>query len=185
MAELVEIQFAYYMLAATGVLVAAIYYIISLRYNMKAREMEIARYFTSEYLTDQGMQRFAIVMTMAWKDPEDFWAKYGRSNPEMFGKWVSLFFNYEIVGILLKNKVVEAEILYALGGFGATQTWEKYKDIIQSRRDVLWGQDLWVNFEFFAQEMLKIKMKKDASFKDKLSAPLTKTGNTRPTNQNQ
>ena len=42
MVELAEIQFAYYMLAATGVLVAAIYYIISLRYNMKARETEIA-----------------------------------------------------------------------------------------------------------------------------------------------
>jgi len=171
--------------ATGGVMVAAIYYIISLRYNMKARETEIARYVTSEYISDQGFQKYAIVMTMAWKDHEDFMAKYGQSNPEMYGKWVSLSFSFEMVGILIKNKVVEAEKLYALGGFGATQAWEKYKDIIQSRRDAVWGQDLYVNFEFLAQEMLKIKMKKDASFKDKLSAPLTKTGNTRPTNQNQ
>jgi len=185
MVELAEIQFAYYMLAATGVLVAAIYYIITLRYNMKAREMEIARYFTSEWLSDQGFQKYAIVMTMAWKDHEDFMANYGQSNPEMYGKWVSLFFSCEMLGILLKNKIVEAEKLYALGGFGVTQAWEKYKDIIQSRRDAGWGQDLFVNFEFFAKEMLKMKMKKDASFKDKLSGRLTKTRNTRPANQNQ
>jgi len=57
MVEFTEIQFAYYTLAATGVLVAAIYYIISLRYNMKAREMEICRLHTSDYLSDQGTQK--------------------------------------------------------------------------------------------------------------------------------
>jgi hypothetical protein len=45
MVELFEIQSAYYMVAATGVLVAAIYYIMNMRYNMKAREMEICQTF--------------------------------------------------------------------------------------------------------------------------------------------
>lgn len=168
MVDLAEIQFAYYMLAATGVLVAAIYYIISLRYNMKAREIEICRLFTSDFTSEQGMQRMATVMTLEWKDYEDFMEKYGYSNPEMFGKWVSLFFSWETTGILIKNKVVKAEKLYALGGYGAIKAWEKYKDIIQSRRGVAWGQDYMSSFEFFAQEMLKIKTKNDASFKDKL-----------------
>ena len=168
MVDLAEIQFAYYMLAATGVLVAAIYYIISLRYNMKARETEICRLFTSDFVSDQGMQRYAVMMTMEWKDHEDFMKKYGYSNSEMLGKWTSTFFAYEALGILLKNKVVNAERLYAMGGFGAIKAWEKYKDIIQTRRDVAWGQDFWSTAEFFAQEMLKIKTKHDASFKDKL-----------------
>lgn len=168
MVELADIQFAYYMLAATGVLVAAIYYIISLRHNIKTREMEMCQYFTSDFTSEQGMQRYATMMNMEWKDYEDFMQKYGYSNPEMFGKWTSQFFIWETQGILIKNKIVEAEKLYAIGGFGAIRAWEKYKDIVQSRRDVAWGQDLYVNFEFFAQEMLKIKTKNDASFKDKL-----------------
>jgi len=168
MVELAEIQFAYYMLAATGVLVAAIYYIISLRYNMKARETEICRLATSDFHSEQGMQRYATVMTLEWKDYEDFMEKYGYSNPEMFSKWTSQFFIWEAQGVLLKNKVVKAEKLYALGGYSAIRAWEKYKDIIQSRRDVAWGQDFWINAEFFAQEMLKIKTRNDASFKDKL-----------------
>jgi len=168
MVELAEIQFAYYMLAATGVLVAAIYYIISLRYNMKAREMEICRQATSDYGSEQGIQRYATMMNMEWKDYEDFMEKYGYSNPEMFGKWVSQFLAWENMGVLIKNKVVTAEKLYSTGGYGAIRAWEKYKDIIQNRRDVAWGQDFLVNAEFYAQEMLKIKTRNDASFKDKL-----------------
>ena len=170
MVDLAEIQFAYYMLAATGVLVAAIYYIISLRHHMKARETEIANMWTTEYLSDQGLQRYATVMTMEWKDHEDFMKKYGYSNPEMFGKWVSQFFAFEAMGSLLRNKVIKAQTLYTLGGYGAIWAWDKYKDIIQSRRDVAWGRDYMSDFEFFAQEMLKIKIRNDASFKDKLEA---------------
>ena len=104
------------------------------------------------------------------KDYEDFVEKYGYSNPEMFSKWSSWFFAWEMSGILLKNKVVRAEELHDAGGYTAIFAWEKFKDIIQAGRHSIWGQDLYSNCEFFAQEMLKIKMKKDASFKDNLEA---------------
>jgi len=110
----------------------------------------------------------ATVMGMEWKDYEDFWKKYGPSNPEMFGKWTSQFLTWETLGTLVRNRVVRAERLYDLGAYGAIQGWEKFKDIIQSRRDVAWGQDYMSNAEFFTQEMLRVKTKRDASFKDKL-----------------
>jgi hypothetical protein len=156
------------MVAAAGIVVGVVYYILDIRYNMKARETEISRMFTSEYVSDQGLQRYATVMTLEWKDHEDFMKKYGYSNPEMFGKWVSQFFAHEAMGGLLRNKVIRAQTLYTLGGYGAIWLWDKYKDIIQSRRDVAWGRDYMSDFEFFAQEMLKIKLRNDPSFKDKL-----------------
>jgi len=182
---MVDIQTVSIAAASAGVLVAAIYYMLTLRYNVKARQMELCRLITSDLGSEQGCQRYAMMMNMEWKDYEDFREKHGYSNPEMFGKWVSEWLGWENMGALIRSKVVTAENLYATGGVGPILAWEKFKDIIQSRRDAVWGQDLYVNFEFLAQEMLKIKMKKDASFKDKLSARLTKTGNTRPTNQNQ
>jgi len=166
MVDLAEIQFAYYMLAATGVLVAAIYYIISLRYNMKAREMEMCQLFASQYISEQGMQRYATMMTMEWKDHEDFMKKYGYSNPEMFGKWVSQFFVLETMGILIKSGVVNAEKMYYIGGFGGIWMWEKYKDIIQGRRGIAWGHDYMINAEYCSKEMVKIKTKHDASFRE-------------------
>jgi len=130
--------------------------------------MEICRLVTSDYASEQGIQRYATMMNMEWKDYEDFMEKYGYSNPEMFSKWTSQFFTWENMGVLIKNRVVTAEKLYDTGGIGPILGWEKFKDIIQRRRDIFWGRDYLSNAEFFAQEMLKIKTKKDASFKDKL-----------------
>jgi hypothetical protein len=173
-ARMIDIQTISVTIASAGVFLAAIYYIFQLRYIMKAREMEICRLNTSDYASEQGMQRYATVMSMEWKDYEDFIEKYYYSRPEMFGKWTSQLLTWETLGTLVKNKVVKAERLYDLGAYGAIVGWEKFKDIIQRRRDDAWGQDYMSNAEFFAQEMLRIKTQRDASFKDKLK----KTSNT-------
>jgi hypothetical protein len=135
---------------------------------MKAREMEICRLTMSDMASDQGLQRYAIVMTLEWKDYEDFMERYGYSNPEIYGKWCSQFFLLETMGVLVKSGITPAETLYYLGGYGVIRLWEKYKDIIQGRRDAAFGQDFMINLEFFAGEMMKIKIRNDASFNDKL-----------------
>jgi len=165
MVDFVEISAT---VAAAGVLVGVVYYILDIRHNKKAREMEICRLVSSDYDSEQGVQRYATMMNMEWKDYKDFMEKYGQSNPEMWSKWVSQFLAWEMMGILLKNKVVNAEEMHDLGGYSAIFAWEKFKDIIQTSRDMVWGRDMCSNSEFFAQEMLKVKIKKDASFKDKL-----------------
>jgi len=156
--------------ATIGVLVAAIYYIITLRHNTRAREMEICRLVVSDYISEQAIERWATMMNMQWKDDKDFLETYGQSNTEMFGVWASWFFAWEMMGILLKNKVVKAEEMHDMGGYSAIFAWEKFKDIIQGLRNSTWGKDAFSNAEFFAQEMLKIKMKKEPSFKDMLVA---------------
>jgi len=156
------------MVAAAGMLVGVVYYILDIRYSMRAREMEMCRLVTSDFNSEQGIQRYATMMNMEWKDYEDFMEKYTYSHPEMMGKWVSQFMAWDNMGFLIKSKVVTAEEQYYMGGFGAIMGWEKFKDIIQRRRDVAWGRDWLSNAEFFAQEMLKIKIRNDPSFKDKL-----------------
>jgi len=171
MVDLAEIQAAYYMVAATGVLVAAIYYIINLRYTIKAREMEICKYLTTQMTSDPAMQSYSILIKkLEWKDHEEFMEKYGYSNPEIFGKWTSWFFLGETMGYIIKNKLVRAETIYDLGGWGFIRLWERYSGFVYSRRDAAWGRDYMANFEYLAKEMLKIKTRKDASFKNKLDA---------------
>ena len=162
-----NIQAAYYMVAATGVLIGVIYYIINLRSNTRARTMEIVRLHTADILTQTTLANYATLMNMEWNDAEDFNRKYGLSNPEMWGTWESMFFLWETHGILVRNKVIDAEKLHDLGAFDAILSWEKFKAIVQSQREV-WGQDTFSNFEFFAQEMQKIKTRNQAKFKDKL-----------------
>ena len=152
-------QFVFSLVAATGVLVAAIYHIMILRYNMRARAMEIIRLHMSDIISEQGVQRDAIVRTMEWKDYEDFINKYWAParEPEIFSKWVSYFFMLEATGLLIKNKVVKAELFYEIGASSTIETWEKFKDVIQRMRKdpTLFkdGGEIFSNAEFLAQEL--------------------------------
>lgn len=165
---MVDIQTVSIAVASTGVVIAAIYYIIILRHNMKARAMEMCRLAMSDYISEQALKRYATMQNMEWKDFEDFVGKYGFSNPEKYSIWMSWFLAWEMMGILLKNKIVRAEEVHDLGGYAAILAWEKFKDVIQRLRGTVWGQDVLGNAEFFAQEMLKVKLRRDASVKDKL-----------------
>jgi hypothetical protein len=160
-----DIQTAYYMVAATGVLIAAIYYILNLRYNKKAREMEVCYMFMHDQTSEQGVAKFATLMTMDWKDPEDFMKKYGYSNPEGIGKWVSYLFAVEGMGVLVKSGIADVEKLYDLGMFSSISVWDKYKDVIMNRRES-WGQDYLTNAEYIVGELLKVRAKHNKSIKN-------------------
>ena len=167
MVDLAEIQAAYYMVAATGVLVAAVYYVLNMRYNLKAREWQICREFASDYVSERGMSRYGTMMTLEWKDYEDFMAKYGRSHPDLYGKWISQFFSFEMWGILLERRIIEPEMIYYLGGYGAIRAWDRYRDVIQGFRDSYWGPDFMLKCEFLVKEMVKVKMIKDSDFQNR------------------
>ncbi|MCX6654174.1 MAG: hypothetical protein NTY03_03525, partial [Candidatus Bathyarchaeota archaeon] len=89
-------------------------------------------------------------------------------NPEIYSKWTSQLFMLETMGVLIKSGVAPAETLYYLGAYGVIRLWEKYKDIIQGRRDAAFGPDFMINVEYLADEMMKIKLRHDANFRDKL-----------------
>jgi len=148
--------------AAAGVLVGVAYYILDLRHNREARELELSRMVISDVQSEQGIQRWATVMNLEWKDYEDFMQKYSSSsNPEIFSKWSSQFMTMDTIGFLIKRKVAKAETVYEIGGAVAIRTWERYKDIVQGLRDEESRQDIWSNFEFYAQEMRKIMKKRE------------------------
>ena len=158
-----NIQVTYYMVAATGVLIAAIYYIINLRFNRRARAMEICRLHTSYFVSEQGMQRYMQVMSLEYKNFEDFTKKYAY-DLEIGPKFVAVLMMLEASGIIIKNKVVKPELFYDLGACGAIATWEKFKDFIQRYR-ALYSQDQLRNAEFLVQEMQKIRTRNAAQFK--------------------
>jgi hypothetical protein len=161
---MVDIQTIGVLVTAASVSVAVIYYMFILRINMNARQMETCRLAMADMSSEHGLDRYATVMTLEWKDYDDFNQKYGWSNPEMFGKWCSQFFMLESMGVLVKSGVAPAETMYYLGCYGAIYLWEKYKGIIQGRRNAAYGQDYMINLEYLAGEMRKIKRRHDPSY---------------------
>jgi len=167
MVDLALLQSISYMAGALGVCVAAIYYMLNMRLSIKAREMQICREFASDYTSEHGMTRYGTMMTMEWNDYEDFMNKYGRSHPDLYGKWISQFFSFEMWGLLLERRIIDPELIYYLGGYGAIRSWDKYKDVIQGFRDNYWGPDFMLKSEYLVNLMVKIKMKHDTGFQDR------------------
>ena len=88
MVELADIQAAYYMVAATGVLVAAIYYVLNMRAmqrNSKAaletRQAQLLMNIYERWSKPEFQEAWSDILTWEWKDLDDYMRKYG-SNKE-------------------------------------------------------------------------------------------------------
>ena len=175
MVDLAEIQAAYYMVAATGVLIAAVFYILNLReqrrnmrLTLETRRINLIESMSSHLLTSEGMRDFYEILSYEWKDYENFMRKYGpRSNVEATIKRHRTWLSYNNLGAMLRKGMVEAEDLYDLdAAVGVIQMWKKYGSYIkESARGPINGTDYCSDFEYLAGEMMKEKLKRDPSYK--------------------
>lgn len=170
---MVDIQTAYYMVAATGVLIAAAYYIANIRatqrnlkLTLETRKLQLLTSFSQRLFDYEGSKRYVELMNMNWRDWDDYEKKYGSDfNLDNAANRTSTFLAYDLLGSLLREKVVDAETLYNLNSHFAIFLWFKFDGLIDYLRKEYFGDDFLQDFEFLAQEMLKIKLKRDPTFK--------------------
>ena len=166
MVDLAEIQVAYYMVAATGVLIAAVFYILNLRENRKARKMQFLLQNLSENLNEEGYTRYVTLMNMEWKDYDDFEKKYGSDfNAENFAKRNHMWTQYDTIGNLLEAGILDRESVYRVLSFGSSWLWAKFKPIIEENRKRYSGRDYMYGFEYLAGEMMKMKLERNPTYK--------------------
>ena len=173
MVDLVEIQAAYYMVAATGVLVAAVYYVMTLRTtqrNMKqtleTRRIGLVDSLITRTINVEGYKRFFELLRYEWKDYEDFERKYGsENNVEAASKRFAIWHDYNSTGMMLRKGLVEAEDLYDMGMIGVIFLWEKYRPIIEENRRRYNGQNYLRDLEYLAGEMLRVVRERDPSYR--------------------
>ena len=128
MVDLVEIQAAYYMVAATGVLVAAIYYIYNIRINQRAVKATLETRQTQLFMQvmDKMDQRwlddlFEILNEWEWKDFDDFDKKYHPTvNPDSSVKRMATWLTYEAIGLQYRTGLLDMNQINAVGGRGSS-----------------------------------------------------------------
>jgi len=110
-----EIQAAYYMVAATGVLVAAAYYVQNLRLNERIRRRDMVFQRLNVNMIQWYNILYDVLRMVDWETLEDFRKKYDRwSNPEAMAKMMYIFNHYNSLGILVRNGIVDALEVYQL-----------------------------------------------------------------------
>ncbi len=111
MVDLSEIQAAYYMVAATGVLVAAVFYIMNLReqrrnarLTLETRKIGLIDSLQKQLISEDGMRNYFELMNYEWRDYDDFEHKYGSDfNVNAAAKRYNMYSMYNEVGALLKT----------------------------------------------------------------------------------
>ena len=94
-----EIQAAYYMVAATGVLIAATFYVLSLRETTLNRKAILTNNLMQYFLSEEGALRFIDLLQMQWSDMDDYMKKYDSSmNPKNFAKRIAFWNTCEMLG---------------------------------------------------------------------------------------
>ena len=137
-----EIQTAYYMVAATGVLLAAIYYVLNIRTTLQTRQAQLFMPIYSTYSSAEFLKTRSEVMSYQYKDYDDYQSKYGFDvNPDADAKARMVNAYFEGIGVLMKRGLIDPSIVDDLMSGVIVRYWEKYEPYIleyRQRRD--WPQ---------------------------------------------
>ena len=140
-----DVQTAYYMVAATGVLVAAIYYVMNMRASKKTQELaqktqtqtletRQAQLFIQLYTTFTNYEFKTkwneIMHVWNWKDAKEFYSKYGFSDSEEFSKLDLVGTFFEGVGVMVKRGLIDVTLVDDLMSGHVVSSWERFEPII-------------------------------------------------------
>jgi hypothetical protein len=173
MVDIALLQSISYIAGALGVCVAAVFYVLNLRISqrnmgqtLETRKLQFVTSITSQLLSEEGERRYIELLNMEWKDYDDFEKKYGSDyNRDNMAKRMTVWSTYNTLGTLIREKLIEPEVLYSIDNVNPCFMWSKFKDIIPEWRKRYGAKDTLSDFEFLSNEMLRIALSKDPSFK--------------------
>ncbi len=180
MVDLAEIQTAYYMVAATGVLVAAAFYIMNLRETTRNRRATFANNLMQNMQNPEWQQNYMEALNMQWSDFEDFKRKYDSSiSEESYGRRMSVWSNWDILGWQLRRGLVDVDSFTELWALGAVMSWRKFKPGVEGYRGWQYPKGTFRDWEYLAGVLEKKMMDDDPDFAKKMDTFFT----TPPVNQ--
>jgi len=147
----VDIQTVSIAIASAGVFAAAVYYIFQIRHQNKMRQTDLVMKLYSQFNSLEFQKIWYEVLKREAKDYYDYEKKYGWAEATTLG----LFF--EGIGILLRRKLIDIELVDDMFTTPIKWTWEKMKDITLEWRKVRNQPEILEWFEYLYNEMKKRK----------------------------
>ena len=176
MVDLTLLQSVSYIAGSVGVFVAAIFYVLNLRISQRnmrqtldTRQFQLLMQLSEFITTKEGCKNYLEFISMEWKDYDDFEKKYGSdANPDSYALRETISGWLNKAGLLLRNGMIDKELLYDYYGFVPIGLWNKYSEIIHIQRELYATPELYRHWEYLYDEMIKIAAERgmDTHFKD-------------------
>jgi len=166
MVELATLQAVSYIMGSLGVFVAAVYYVMNLREQRRNRRISQTNEMQRFFLNYENQKIWFELLNMEWSDYDDFERRYGSDyGLDNVAKRHLFWFNYDTLGNLLKDGYVDRDTIYNSSAMSVIFTWFKFKPIIEENRRRYSGLEAWKGFEYLANEMMRLSLLRDPSFK--------------------
>jgi hypothetical protein len=151
--EEVTFQTIFQFLQTIGILVGVSYYIISLRNQEKARQVQTFHLIT-QGVSNTNIEMINEVLQYEWEDYHDFMTKYGGyANVEKLNTRVKCWNYFDSVGYLFKKGLISRDIVFMFNqAAGAHWMWKKFEPIIEEIRIRYNLPNLGVNWEYLVDE---------------------------------
>ena len=173
MVDLVTLQTISYIAGAIGVCIGGLSFAFNMRASqrnmrqtLETRKLSFVTSLTNQLISEEGHRRYQELMNMEWRDYDDFERKYGSDyNVDNAAKRFSVWYTHNTLGMLVREKLIEPELLYPILGGNAIFHWTKFKDVIKEHRKRYGDEDDLSDFEFLYNEMHKVALSRNPSFK--------------------
>ena len=147
------------MVAAAGVMIGVVYYILEIKHQSRMRQTDLVIRLYSTLGSKEFSEALTKFMMMEFKDYDDYRKKYAPSPTGFSEKPEVTAFNqvgvfYEGIGVLLYMKLIDINLTSRLFRNAVVYTWEKMKPIIEGYRREGHPQ-LLAEYEYLYNEMKK------------------------------
>jgi hypothetical protein len=193
MVSIEEIQAAYYMVAATGVLVAAIYYVMNIQTNKKNQELSLraleqaaqtqrqtldtrqAQLLMSLYQRwseSEFQNAYNEIQSWEWRDYDDYMEKYGWvSNPSKWGSRVVIGSFLEGLGVFVKRGFIDPTLVDDLMSSYIIGFWQRHGPVTVEMRKKLNEPTTAEHIEYLYEVVYGIWMKQHPETPAPLQTP--------------
>ncbi len=136
------------MVAAAGVLIGVVYYIIDMRNQNKMRQMDFIMRMPSSFVGKEVFETLATVAKTEYKNYDDFEKKCGIEARQVGGFC-------EDLGLLVKGKIIDIDLVAQR--YEVSDIFEKLKPWIMESRKRANSPTLYEWFEYLYNELRKRK----------------------------
>ena len=171
------VEITYQMVLSTlqtvALIVGITYYLFIMRNSQKTRELALnaqeqaletrqTQLFMDVYRSHTTKEHQAdvseLLLSWDWNDFDDFKEKY--MVPPDNAKYLSYFTNLEGLGLLVRNGLLDANLVYDLQYVSIIKIWEKFLPIVLEYRKVWSSPQVWVTVEYLYDEMRRIRIER-------------------------
>ena len=139
--------------AAAGVMIGVVYYILEMRHQTKVRQTDLVMRLYSTFCSKEFQDAWTRIESTEFKNYDEYVKKCG------LGDYAQCATFFEGIGVLLQKKLIDINLVDALFSVPLKHMYERMKPIIEGNREQFHDQRVFENFEYVYNEMQKREQK--------------------------